>query len=419
MRKLILFTFLLIASVAHAEEQVMTWSYSTASGVWTVSMSSDGKYIAAGSYDNHVYFFDSAGKLLWKYKASDEIWDVAMSSRGEYVAAGSRDSNVYFFNSSGNLLSKYKTAYYVSSVATSEDGNYTVAGSYDNNVYFFKKMQPVVEVPKLPKLSAAKSAANPVVVEGDSTAVDIKIQNLGEGKASKVHFKDSIPQGLELAEGSTEWSGELKSGESISISYKLRAAKLAIPENATYQLPKLEVTYEDASLNIYTATAAPIFITVVPKEAEPVKPPPISLYALIAAALPYVVGILLVVWAVLIGRKLRRIVTKERVLYPFILLKSASTAVSQKTAKIAVEGRAWLKNIFPSFILRIKGMLEGVELRELRGIYLSLPYKTKNPRELLGMSTAVISGAGAYERRLAGAGFATIRDLAGADVSEV
>ena len=247
---------------------VLHWKYKVFDVGLSTSISSDGKYIAAGSYDSHIYFFDSTGKLLWKYKASDEIWDVALSSGGEYVVAGSRDNNVYFLNYSGNLSGKYRTAYYVSSVATSIDGNYTVAGSYDNNIYFFKRIQPADDVSKLPRLSVSKFIVNSVIAEGESTTVEIAIQNLGEGRASNVRFRDSIPGGLELIEGKLAWGGGLKPGESIVISYKVRAKNLYKPESATYQLPRLDVIYEDLRGAIYHVESIAPSLIVTPETAK-------------------------------------------------------------------------------------------------------------------------------------------------------
>ena len=78
-------------------EVSILWKYETGDWVKSVSISSDGEYIAAGSFDNYVYLFNREGKLLWKYETGDWVWSVSISSDGEYIAAGSNDRNVYLF----------------------------------------------------------------------------------------------------------------------------------------------------------------------------------------------------------------------------------------------------------------------------------------------------------------------------------
>jgi WD40 repeat protein len=120
------------------------WSYGIEekepySQVWSVSISSDGEYIAAGSIDNMVRLFDRSGGLLWSRETGDHMYSVAISSDGDYVAAGSRDNNVYFFDKEGNLLWSHETGLAVHSVSISSDGGYIAAGSEDRNVYFLDR----------------------------------------------------------------------------------------------------------------------------------------------------------------------------------------------------------------------------------------------------------------------------------------
>ena len=115
------------------------WEYETGDWVHSVAISSDGKYVVAGSKDWNVYFFDKNGNLLWKYKTGGDVESVAITPDGNYVVAGSDDYYVYFFDKNGNLLWKYETGWDVGSVEISSDGNYIVAGSNDDYVYFFDK----------------------------------------------------------------------------------------------------------------------------------------------------------------------------------------------------------------------------------------------------------------------------------------
>ena len=120
------------------------WSYGTAekepySQVWSISVSSDGDYIATGSIDNKVRLFDRSGNLIWSRETGDRVYSVSISSDGNFVAAGSRDHKVYFFNGTGNLLWSYETRLAVRSISISSDGGYIAAGSEDGRVYLFDR----------------------------------------------------------------------------------------------------------------------------------------------------------------------------------------------------------------------------------------------------------------------------------------
>lgn len=205
--------------------------------------------------------------MLWKFKARDEIWDVDISRDGRYVVAGSRDNAIYLLNSLGELLSKYTTKYFVSSVATSDTGEYSVAGSYDNNIYYFVKTSKKPPKPSYPKVVALKTAVDKHIVEGGSTTVEITLQNIGDGVAKNIKLRDTVPQGLELIEGNTTWAGELEPGGVEVVSYKIRAGALPVRENVTYELPGVNVTYEDSRGVFYSFTGASILVTVSPKPA--------------------------------------------------------------------------------------------------------------------------------------------------------
>jgi len=116
------------------------WSYATGEILFSVAISSDGQYVAAGGKDNKVYLFDKASSTpLWNYTTGGWILSVAISSDGQYIAAGGKDHKVYLFNkTSSTPLWSYPTAVDINSVAISSDGQYIAAAIY-NNVYLFDK----------------------------------------------------------------------------------------------------------------------------------------------------------------------------------------------------------------------------------------------------------------------------------------
>jgi uncharacterized repeat protein (TIGR01451 family) len=176
---------------------------------------------------------------------------------------------VYFLNSLGQLLSKYVTKYFVSSVRTSFDGTYTVGGSYDNNIYFFERTQTPPPKPQFPKITALKTIMSSTLAEGDTTTVEIIIQNIGDEVAKNISLMDSISLGFELVEGETNWTGELAPQDAETLSYKIKALKVPDNKETTYQLPGVNITYEDLKGMVYTSKGAPILITVTPKISKP------------------------------------------------------------------------------------------------------------------------------------------------------
>ena len=63
-----------LLDVVYAQEYSLLWKYETGDWVRSVAISSDGKYIVAGSSDKNVYLFNREGELLWKYKTGDTVW---------------------------------------------------------------------------------------------------------------------------------------------------------------------------------------------------------------------------------------------------------------------------------------------------------------------------------------------------------
>ena len=101
----------LSVNTAQAQEYALLWSYKTGGIVESVSISSDGSCIAAGSEDDKVYMFDREGNLLWSYETGISVESVSISSDGSCIAAGSLGKKVYMFDREGNLLWSYKTGF--------------------------------------------------------------------------------------------------------------------------------------------------------------------------------------------------------------------------------------------------------------------------------------------------------------------
>ncbi len=99
--------------------------------VRSVDISSNGKYIVAGSGDHNIYLIDrDKDEPLWKFEADERVGSVSISQDGNYIAAGSKDKKVYFLSKESKIpIWNYKTDSWVASVAISADGTYIVAGT--------------------------------------------------------------------------------------------------------------------------------------------------------------------------------------------------------------------------------------------------------------------------------------------------
>ena len=75
------------------------WSFSTEENVTSVSISSDGNWIVAGSTDKKIYLFEKFDPTpYWEYTTDGMVTSVSISSDGNYIVAGSSDEKIYFFN---------------------------------------------------------------------------------------------------------------------------------------------------------------------------------------------------------------------------------------------------------------------------------------------------------------------------------
>ena len=101
-----------------------------------LAISSDGSY-AVATEGYYLYLVEkSSNSLKWSFIAGHNILSVAISTDGRYIAAGSQDTNAYLFEKASNApVMTINTGGPVRSVALSSDGNYLVVGSEDNILY--------------------------------------------------------------------------------------------------------------------------------------------------------------------------------------------------------------------------------------------------------------------------------------------
>ncbi|MBZ9572274.1 WD40 repeat domain-containing protein [Patescibacteria group bacterium] len=130
------------------------WSYKTGGAknfdLYSISISSDGNYVAAGS-SNKLYFFSKdSGTPLWTYPLECDYCSVSLSSDGKYLAVSAfrygdeaNSSTVYLFKKDSSVplwsyASDSNTGATVSSVAISADGKH-IAAVGEFGCYFFQR----------------------------------------------------------------------------------------------------------------------------------------------------------------------------------------------------------------------------------------------------------------------------------------
>jgi len=62
-----------------AEEELLPLWMCEIGSKWvtSLSISSDGNYIAVGGADHYIYYFDKSGELLWKYRTGGDVGSVS------------------------------------------------------------------------------------------------------------------------------------------------------------------------------------------------------------------------------------------------------------------------------------------------------------------------------------------------------
>jgi len=89
--------------------------------------------------DADIYVFNtsnSASPLLWSYTTGSWGMYVDISGNGKYVAAGGYEQIVYLFNTlSPDPIMNYTVGNGLDDIALSDDGNYLAVPAYDKKLY--------------------------------------------------------------------------------------------------------------------------------------------------------------------------------------------------------------------------------------------------------------------------------------------
>ena len=119
------------------------WAYIAEEWINSTTISADGNYLVAigntkGGGKREYLFARESNTPIWTYSI-DNAWikSIAVSSNGNYIAMGAENSVFLFGNNDNVPLWRYDTGGWVDSVAISADGNYLAAAG--KGVYFFNR----------------------------------------------------------------------------------------------------------------------------------------------------------------------------------------------------------------------------------------------------------------------------------------
>ncbi len=179
MTKPLLITILLLGLVLPAKAEFtpnISWNYRAPDILYNVSISKDGKRVAASSRDGSIYLFDGKGNLLNKYIIGHDITAISLSGNGLYLVAKSRDL-FYLFGKDLKFLGKYKMKDWIEDICLSEEGQFIACATRDNYLYFLNNKGEILWKYRL--------ASRPKTV-----AIDTSGQFVAVGSKGYIYFLD-------------------------------------------------------------------------------------------------------------------------------------------------------------------------------------------------------------------------------------
>ncbi len=148
-----------------------SWYYDDGSScMWCVDISADGQYIIASEWNNgHSYLFARGSSIpLWNFNYGTYVEDVAISGDGNYIVVG-YTYRMFLFQKSSNIpLWNYSTgAGAILSVDISPDGHNIVCGAGDA-LYVFNRSSNIPTWQAAPSVRYAKISPDGQYIVGGS-----------------------------------------------------------------------------------------------------------------------------------------------------------------------------------------------------------------------------------------------------------
>ncbi|MFX1425436.1 MAG: WD40 repeat domain-containing protein [Promethearchaeota archaeon] len=133
-------------NVFESTNSMPIWNFTTGiEGINSFKISSDGNYIVLGDSSGKAYFMNNtkipSKRSLWNYTTGGEVSTVAISSNNEYIAVGSKDNKVYLFDrfnsTSKTSIRNYTTQGDILSVEFSTDEKFLIVTNTEDKIYYF------------------------------------------------------------------------------------------------------------------------------------------------------------------------------------------------------------------------------------------------------------------------------------------
>lgn len=189
-----------------------SWSRAFPDDILSIAITSDGRYIAAGTKGGGVYLLKADGIELWHFQLpGKEVSHIAVSGDGSTIAASCAHEMIHVFNRNGKAL--WSRAYpRISGLSVSPDGSFIAAGG--DGLSLFGRDGSLVRSYE-PESPATFSLSSVLAIHD---ARGLLIQPLDEGQDSSVetdrnetvpsHARPSVQGGLGVETSSVE-SGTL------------------------------------------------------------------------------------------------------------------------------------------------------------------------------------------------------------------
>ncbi len=129
---------------SQADTPTPLWFYNTGEAVYSVAISPDGQYIAAGTQDRVLLWNRNSSTPLWSFYTGDFVYAVTFSSDGNYIASAGgildHPGDLYLWHrTSATPIWNFTGAGNFASVAISTDATYLTAGDRLSNELCFWK----------------------------------------------------------------------------------------------------------------------------------------------------------------------------------------------------------------------------------------------------------------------------------------
>jgi outer membrane protein assembly factor BamB len=218
------------------------WSYPLGESAYTVAISSNGDYVAAGSFDQYVYFLDGNGHLLWKYKAGSTVSSVSISPDGNYVAACAY--SLYFLDKNGNLLwggEEMRETWGSHDVSVSNEGTYIAVTDGSRDITLYDREGKVV----WSFYVAEEKALEDIAISADGKLIAATTRALVSGSLGLIYLLDNPPGNEVIKKPSTRPSiircgvspSSTLIGKMVTVSGAIEPPHTAVEVKLIYQKP--------------------------------------------------------------------------------------------------------------------------------------------------------------------------------------